>query len=466
MSINLRFMDANLDPVGETTFRAAGQAEGWTGALDTSVFVHRSETVVVPQGAQGFWVVISSAGPPETVGIYAISNLVVTRLATTNQPSRTLLRWGSDAEGELAGAEWVPADWVRNGIRVSMARVIQFGPHQEMKALTLLDNDPSAHAEWNSRREAAPTVAPGEQLRFEWDEAFSLGYAMPVQVNYAELPAGFYRFRLNELSLVGVPGEAETSLAFEVPVAFWRTSWFWGLVLVLCLSVAGGAHRYVALQQMRRELARLESQHALEHERVRIARDIHDDLGARVTQISLVSGLAQGDPGLSEKARADFNAISGMARELVSALYETVWAVNPQNDNLDALGNYVCQTVDRLCDNAQLPRRLRVAELPSDVQVSSQLRHNLVLAVKEAVHNVIKHAKASELSVSVDWQAAMLTIRVQDNGCGMDAAAHSAGNGIANMRRRLESIGGDCSFHSEPGRGTTVVFRTKVQSPT
>ena len=115
---------------------------------------------------------------------------------------------------------------------------------------------------------------------------------------------------------------------------------------------------------MRRELTRLESQHALEDERVRIARDIHDDLGARVTQISLVSGLAQADPGLSEKARADFNAISGMARELVSALYETVWAVNPQNDNLDALGNYVCQMVDRLCDNAQLPRRLRVPSCP------------------------------------------------------------------------------------------------------
>ena len=84
--------------------------------------------------------------------------------------------------------------------------------------------------------------------------------------------------------------------------------------------------------------------------------------------------------------------------------------------------------------------------------------------MKEAVHNVIKHANASELSVSVDWQGATLTLRVNDNGCGMSAAARSAGNGLANMRRRLESIGGSCVFESEPGRGTTVVFRTPIPS--
>jgi len=465
LSISFRFIDANQDPVSENAFRAAGQTEGWTGALDTSAFLHRRETILVPPGAKGLWVSVSSAGPPNTVGMYAITNLVVTRLPTNNQPSAVLLRWDSDAKGEFAGSEWVPADWTRNGLRISMAKITQFGPNQELKALTLLDNDPNAHAEWTTRKEAALAVAPGERLLLEWDEAFSLGLAGPAEVNYADLPAAFYRFHLSELSLQGVPGEAETSLAFELPLSFWRTPWFWGLVFVLSLSGAVGTYRYIAWQQLRRELAHLESQHALEHERVRIARDIHDDLGARVTQISLVSGLAQGDPTLSEKARGDFNAISGMARELVSALYETVWAVNPENDNLDALGNYVCQMVDNLCDKAQLPHRLRVAELPPGLQVSSHVRHDLIMAVKEAVNNVIKHAKASELSVYIDWEETTLTIRVQDNGCGLAPATHSAGSGLANMKRRLEHAGGTCSFHSEPGHGTTVVFRADIQSP-
>jgi signal transduction histidine kinase len=308
-------------------------------------------------------------------------------------------------------------------------------------------------------------VSPGDRLVIEWDEAYSIGLAGLAEINYPELPSGYYRFHINELTLMGSPGEAATSLAFEVPSSFWRTPSFWGLVLLLCLFVVAGAYRYAVWQQMRRRLAVLESQRALEHERLRIAQDIHDDLGARVTQISLVSGLAQGDNTLSEKARSEFNSISGMARELVSALYETVWAVNPENDNLDALGNYVCQMVDNLCGKAQLRRRLRVAELPRDFRVSSHVRHNLIMAVKEAVHNAIKHANASELSVSVEWEGTTLSIRVQDGGCGFELSDSAAGNGLANMRRRLEHLGGTCSIQSQRGRGTTVSFRVNLKPP-
>jgi signal transduction histidine kinase len=465
MSMLVRFIDGSLDPVKEIGFKVQGQTEGWTGALETSAFAHRRETVVAPPGTKGFWIAITSAGPPNTVGIYAITNLVVTRLAASNQPPVILLSWGPDSKGELVGSEWMPTDWMRNGLRVGMAKITQVGTNPNVKALTLLDNDPNAHAEWTTRKEAAMPVSPGDRLVMEWDETYSIGLAGFAEVNYPELPAGFYRFRLNELGLMGTPGEAETSLAFEVPLSFWRTPSFWGLALLLCLSGTAGAYRYVVWKQMRRRLAVLESQRALEHERLRIAQDIHDDLGARVTQISLVSGLAQSDHTLSEKALADFNTISGMARELVSALYETVWAVNPENDNLDALGNYVCQMVDNLCDKAQLRRRLRVAELPRDFQVSSHVRHNLIMAVKEAVHNAIKHAKASELSVYVDWEGTTLTIRVQDGGCGFAPANSATGNGLANMRRRLEHLGGTCMIQSQPGRGTTVSFPVNLKPP-
>ena len=156
---------------------------------------------------------------------------------------------------------------------------------------------------------------------------------------------------------------------------------------------------------MRREMVRLKQQRALEQERLRIAHDIHDDLGARVTQISLLSAMAQDNPAFPEKARADFDKISKMSRELVSALYETVWAVNPENDNLDALGNYLCQMVKQLCERTPLRCRFHVLDLPHEVQVSSQTRHNISMAVKEAVHNIIKHAKASEVTIA--WRSRM-----------------------------------------------------------
>jgi signal transduction histidine kinase len=462
MTIFVRFTDANLDQVSEMSFKMVGATPGWTGDLDTSPFVHRQESIVVPPGAKGLWIVISSAGPPNSVGIYAITNLVLARLPEGGKTAETLLSWAGESKGELVGSEWVPADWIRSGLRAGMAKTEQVGPNHMVRALTLVDNDPAAHAEWTTRKEAGPAVSPGERLQLVWDEACSLGLSGPAEVTYPELPVGFYQFRVNELNLMGVPGEAEASIGIEMPLPLWRTPWFLGLVCVLCLSAAAGAYRYVVWRHLRRELARLESQRALEHERVRIARDIHDDLGARVTQISLLSGLAQGDQTLSEKTRGDFNAISGMARDLVSALYETVWAVNPENDNLDALGNYICQMVDNLCDKAQLARRLRVAELPRDVQVSSSVRHNLILAVKEAVHNVIKHAGAKELSVRVLLEGSTLTIRVQDDGRGFAPGTNPGGNGLANMERRLQQIGGTCSIQSQPGKGTIVSFMANI----
>lgn len=464
MSLAIRFVDATQEQVGERTFLSTGQSDGWTGNLETSAFTHREETLTVPAGAKSVWLVISSAGPPNAVGVFAISNLALTKLPAGPALPVPLLSWGTDAKGEISGNEWIPSDWVRNGLRPGMAKVMPVGPGGIKRALVLFDDDPSAHAEWTTRKEAGPLVTPGERLLLVWDEARSIGLAGPAQAIYSELPAGFYRFRMNELSLAGVPGEAEASMAFEVPLSFWRTPWFWGLLALLSLSGAVGAYRYAAARQMRRQLARLESQRALEHERLRIARDIHDDLGARVTQMSLVSGLAQSDPTLSDKARADFNAISGMSRELVSALYETVWAVNPENDNLDELGNYLCQMVDNLCERAQLRRRLRVAELPRDIQISSHVRHELVMAVKEAVHNVIKHAHASEVSVAVTLEGGTLTIRVQDDGRGFEPGEAPLGNGLGNMERRLQHVGGTCALQTRPGQGTTVWFRAPMNN--
>ncbi len=191
----------------------------------------------------------------------------------------------------------------------------------------------------------------------EWNEMYSMGLGNFHAAVYGGLSAGHYKFRVRGLDMMGLSTGTEASLGIFVARPFWKTSWFWGAAVIVITAMMIGISRYFVWHRMRREMARLKQQRALEQERLRIAHDIHDDLGARVTQISLLSAMAQENPAFPEKARADFDKVSKMSRELVSALYETVWAVNPENDNLEALGNYLCQMVKQLwrADAVALP---------------------------------------------------------------------------------------------------------------
>jgi signal transduction histidine kinase len=181
-----------------------------------------------------------------------------------------------------------------------------------------------------------------------------------------------------------------------------------------------------------------------------------------VTEISLLSGMAENNIGFSAQARAEFCHISLKSRDLVAALYETVWAVNPENDNLEAVGNYLRQRINNQCTQAQLRCRLHVSPLPRHIEVSSRIRHNISMAAREAMHNVIKHAKASQVTVHISFADMLLTVSVQDDGCGFDISANSTGNGLVNMKRRLEDIGGSCLIESSPGTGTTAQFRLLI----
>ncbi len=460
MGLTVRYADEHGDQIGQTIFEAKGESAGWNGTLTNSTLSHRRETLVAPPRASQVWVTISSGiGPPATVGIYVLADLLLSRLSFTNAVPEVLL----NPFFELDPANSVPPHWVRDGIQPSMAKIVELGKDPKVRAFAILDEDPLGHAEWHNRRETGPAIAPGDRLVLEWNELFSMGAGDARTATYPKLPAGGFRFRVQEVTALGAPTGLEDSLKIHVPLPMWELPLFWPVVITAIIGGSVGGSRYAAWYRMRREVVRLKHQRALEQERLRIAQDIHDDLGARVTQISLLSAVAQGDSSLPEKARADFDRISRMTRELVSALYETVWAVNPENDNLDALGNYLCQMVNQLCDQARLRCRLSVSDLPRDIQVSSQTRHNITMAVKEAVHNVIKHAKAEEVNLRVGLVGRLLTISVQDDGRGFEPSDNTAGSGLNNMQRRLADIGGNCRIQSQGGRGTAVEINLAIK---
>jgi signal transduction histidine kinase len=464
MFVTMRFYNASGDVVGQQTFTDHDESPGWTGSLETSTFIHRREAFTAPPDAARLWAIVSSAGGPGTVGTFVIDNLIVARLGAAG--GQELLRTPTAAAlAALASTNIAPEGWVRDGTSPSMARVVEVGRNGGTRDLALMDDDALSHAEWHNTRDTAAVVKPNDKLLAEWNEMHSIGIGDYRAALYESLPPGNYTFKVAEYSILGAPTGREASVSVRVPEPFWRSTWFWVLAAVAALGAAALAARYVAAQKIRRAMARLEQQRALEQERLRIARDIHDDLGARVTEISMLSAMAQSNGAFPEKARQEFERITLQSRELVAALYETVWAVNPQNDNLEALGNYLRQRINQQCTQAGLRCRLRIAPLPP-VEVSSRARHNLSMAAREAMHNVIKHACASQVTVQVDYDGGVLLVSLQDDGCGFQMGSEvDGGHGLGNMRRRLEEIGGGCSIDSVLGAGTTVVFRAPIAGP-
>lgn len=464
MSLTVRFYNESGDMIRPELYPVNGQSPGWTGSLKSSQMTHRRETIVVPPQATRVLVVISSAGPPEAVGIYVVANLVVFK-SSGSSGNLVLLQSSFDSEHDDHTNGDVPPGWMRDGINPSMAKIVKVGQDPQTLALAILDDDLTSHGEWHNVLQVAPVVTPGDSLVVEWNEMYSIGSGNLRPVSYEDLPAGNYRFRVHGVDIMGKMDGPEVAMDVFIPEPFWKKTWFWGLVVIAITAITMGIGRYFVWHRMQYEMVRLKQQRALEQERLRIAHDIHDDLGARVTQISLLSAMSQENPAFPEKARADFDKVSKMSRELVSALYETVWAVNPENDHLEALGNFVCQMVKQLCEQTQLRCRFHVQDLPHKVQVSSQTRHNITMAVKEAVHNIIKHAKASEVTIRISFSDGMLDVSVHDDGSGFRPADNISGNGLSNMKQRLHNIGGNCFVESQPGQGTMVRLRLRIKQP-
>jgi signal transduction histidine kinase len=461
MALNIRFYNRAGDQIGQNLYPVHGESTGWTGSLTNSALTHRRETMTVPPQAARLLVVISSAGPPDSLGIYVVANLVVSKAN-----GAVLLRSPFDDESSAQTNDDPPAGWIHDGTRPSIARVVEIGQDPQTRAFAVLDEDRDSHGEWHNLMDSAPIVQPGDRLVVEWNEMYSIGGGYYREAHYDGLPPGNYRLRMAGADVFGRLTGVGCDMELLVPQPFWKTPWFWAVAMLAATALAMGISRYIVWHKMRREMLQLKQQRALEQERLRISHDIHDDLGARVTQISLVSAMSRNNESYSEKARADFERISKMSRELVGALYQTVWAVNPENDNLEALGNYLCQMANKMCEQIPLRRRFQVTGLPAEVQLSSQVRHNLSLAVKEAVHNVIKHAQAAEISLRVVFAQGCLDIFVQDNGVGFlpKATNTDEGNGLSNMKQRLADIGGECTIESQPGQGTTVHLHLTVPS--
>jgi len=303
-----------------------------------------------------------------------------------------------------------------------------------------------------------------EGLETDWTEAGGERVAV-----YRYVPPGQYRFRVIACNNDGVWNETGAQVAFCVLPRFWQTAWFQLPAAAAALTAVAAGARWLTHRRLRRRMERLERQQALERERARIAKDIHDDLGASLTRITLLSQSARAELDDDAPAAADLDRIYATVRELTRALDEIVWAVNPRHDTLDSLATYLGRFAQDFLAAAHVRCRLEMPMHLPHCPLTAETRHNLFLAFKEALHNAVKHARAPEVRVCLRTGADQFVLRVEDNGHGFDAGdvagrtaappdRPAAGNGLANMRQRLAEIGGRFELESAPGRGTTVVF--------
>jgi signal transduction histidine kinase len=247
-----------------------------------------------------------------------------------------------------------------------------------------------------------------------------------------------------------------------------RVLWIAGVLGLVALAAVGWVavlHREVAertrqLETQIQERQRAQRERLIELERTRVAQDLHDELGATLTEVGMLGSLAR-TPSLPAEARERYlDKLAISSRAVVATLDEIVWAVNPKYDSVASLASYYSLFAQRFLNLAGMACRLQVADSFPATPLDSRVRHGVFLAFKEALNNAVRHSAASEVWIKMEVLDDHLNIAVADNGKGFALGADSPGSdGLAGMRERMQKLSGQCEIKTRPGQGTTVEFR-------
>jgi ligand-binding sensor domain-containing protein/signal transduction histidine kinase len=315
---------------------------------------------------------------------------------------------------------------------------------------------------------AALNLAEPETVRFDHKlDGFDSGWvegSAERRVRYGRLPYGNYTFHVRTRNVDGLGSPSQAQLDFIYPVPAWLAP---GALTLYALAAIGCVFLVVwavSHRRLRVKLERLGRQQAMEKERMRIAQDMHDEVGSKLTKIAYLSdimALRGHGPEVD-----NLQSIASTSRDLLQSLDEIVWAVNPRNDSLERLAAYLSQYATEYWQNTTVELELDLPGGLPDHPLSAETRHSLFLAFEEALANALKHSGATKVQVAMSMVGPRFSIRVHDNGKGFKwetvAARKIEGNGLANMRQRLADIGGVCQIESAPGKGTTVSLSLKL----
>ncbi|HEY8781860.1 MAG TPA: two-component regulator propeller domain-containing protein [Mucilaginibacter sp.] len=279
--------------------------------------------------------------------------------------------------------------------------------------------------------------------------------------SYSNLIPGAYIFNLKAQNVSGLWSRPIT-LTMIIHPPYWATWWFRLISLVLVSSLLLAAVRYVLQRNLREKILKLEKEQAIEIERNRIARDMHDDLGSGLTKIAILSEVTKAHIKNQQPATANLDVISTASRELVDSLQDIIWVLNPKNDSVESLVLYLKEYAESFFELTPVSLQFVYDYETGDTSLSEEKRRNIFLVVKECCNNILKHAGATNVDIGINVQDGLLVIDIADNGKGFEAASISRfSNGLQNMKNRVQQIGGEFNLISVPERGT----RIKCQIP-
>ena len=294
----------------------------------------------------------------------------------------------------------------------------------------------------------------------DWVEAGSRRVAY-----YSHLPPGDYRFEVIACNNDGVWSQEAAALAFTVLPNIWETAWF--RLACFATGTAGlvGTGWGIARRRARRRLARLEQAAAIERERARIARDMHDEFGSRLTAIANLGELAQNPSASPTDTKSQLGSITGQVRELINTVDEVVWTVSPENDSLPSVAAFLSDYTERFVGAIGIRHRLELDADYPPLPVTAETRHHLLLAVKEALNNAVRHAAAETIHLKLHVQDGCLEVVISDDGHGFEVGqARAAGHGLGNLAERMKQIQGQAEIRSVPGQGTVVTLSVPMSS--
>ncbi|MBV9209254.1 MAG: ATP-binding protein, partial [Acidobacteria bacterium] len=349
----------------------------------------------------------------------------------------------------------LPPPVLISGLRI--AGVAQFIPElgqQELGGFELSPNQNQLQIDFFGL-----DFAESDRLRYQYKfEGANNDWSAPTDQRTvtASLAPGKYRFLVRAVDASGAASTVPASITFIILPPVWQRRWF----LVLAACFIGGIVYLIERYRVARAIE-------LERVRTRIATDLHDDIGASLSQIAIMSEVvSQRIDRSNEKVTEPLSLIAGTSREMVDAMSDIVWAINPKRDHLSDLTQRMRRFASDVLNARDISFHFRVPADAKDIRLGADLRREVYLIFKESVNNLVKYSECTEAELEFRLEGEWLIIKVADNGVGFDVAHATNGNhrgmgghGLASMRRRAENLGGSYLIESEKGKGTRVTLR-------